>query len=168
MHKPSALIFVVSLIFIFTAHISGIFAEDYEASLAPVLDSAETFFISLENGEHETAWKLLSEKSCRTIVHDVYKSTRKIQKDVKEEDILKDFSDRGLMFRNFWHAFTGNFDPDIILQHSQWEIGYIRQDKAEIVISYRKSEHPARLKMFKENNAWKVGLVETFWSRKYR
>jgi len=47
-----------------------------------------------------------------------------------------------------------------------WEIGFIKENKAEIIIKQKKSEEPARLKLFKENNKWKVGLVETFWTRK--
>jgi hypothetical protein len=45
-------------------------------------------------------------------------------------------------------------------------MGFLRKDKAEIIITYNKSRRPATLKMHKEKNTWKVGLVETFWPRK--
>jgi hypothetical protein len=38
-------------------------------------------------------------------------------------------------------------------------------DRAEILLTHHGATHPATLKMFREDGAWKVGLVETFWSR---
>jgi hypothetical protein len=46
-------------------------------------------------------------------------------------------------------------------------MGEIEKDKAEIILQYRKSEKPAILKMFKEDNEWKVGLDESFGARKF-
>jgi len=54
----------------------------------------------------------------------------------------------------------------MILENSRWEIAFIKEDKAEIIITYKKSAEPARLKIFREDNTWKIGLVETFWTRK--
>ena len=45
--------------------------ENY-AAIAPVLDSAETFFISLKERKYGTAWDLLSERSQKRIINDVY------------------------------------------------------------------------------------------------
>ncbi len=45
-------------------------------------------------------------------------------------------------------------------------MGHIRPDSAELLITHKRSQKPARLQMFKENGTWKVGLVETFWTRK--
>ena len=49
-----------------------------------------------------------------------------------------------------------------MLEQSTWEMGPIGKQQAEIILQYKKAEQPARLKMFKEENQWKVGLIETF------
>lgn len=38
--------------------------------------------------------------------------------------------------------------------------------RAQIVITYKKAEKPATLHMVGESGMWKVGLTESFWSRK--
>jgi len=135
-------------------------------SINAVLDSAERYFILLRSREYKEAWDLLSEKSQKTIIKDVYKASNKIGAHTTIEDIRRDFDNSGLISRNYWNAFLDTFDPDLILEKSRWEIGFIEDKEAEIMITQRKSKEPARLKLFKENNKWKVGLVETFWSRK--
>lgn len=55
----------------------------------------------------------------------------------------------------------------MVLNHCSWEIKSIKEKKAIIKLTYEKSERPALLKMFKEKGKWKVGLVETFWPRKW-
>lgn len=155
----------LGVLLIFTCSTYG---EYPKKDLLSILESAENFFVYIEKGKYETAWKLLSEKSQMTIINDVYKSSRKVRQNFKKEEVINDFKNRGIMFNSYWSAFAGNFDSGIVLRDSLWEIGYIKQDNAEIVITHKKSEHPARLRMFRENNTWKVGLVETFWTRKYR
>ena len=140
-------------------------AQDND-SLNAVLDSAERYFILLRSREYKEAWDLLSEKSQKTIIKDVYKASTKIGANTTIEDIRRDFDNSGLISRNYWDAFLGTFDPDLILEKSRWEIGFIEDKEAEIIIRLKKTEAPARLKLFKENNIWKVGLVETFWTRK--
>ncbi len=167
MHKYRKLIFALSIVFFLSVNFNSSYGEDPDKTLALVLDSAEKFFISLEEGKYAISWELLSEKSHKTIITDVYKSSNKMNGNIKRENIAADFKDRGIMFRSYWKAFSGNFDSDIILEDSRWKIGYILADRAEILITYKQSEQPARLKMFKENNAWRIGLVETFWTRKY-
>ena len=157
-------VLLLSCLFIFNTPANS---KDNHKTLDLVLDSAEKFFISLEKGEFATAWELLSEKSHNTIIDDVYKSSNKMNGNIKRKNIAADFKNRGIMFKSYWRAFSGNFDSDIILEDSRWKIGYILEDRAEILITYKQSEQPARLKMFKENNAWRIGLVETFWTRKY-
>ncbi len=146
-------------------NISGVHSEGYVKSPAPVLEAAEKFFISLENGNYDTAWDLLSEKSRETIIDDVYQASLKIEKNIKKDDITEDFRRRGVVFRNYWRAFVNNLDIAMILERSRWKMGYIKNNKAEILISHKRAE-PARLRMFKENNRWRVGLVETFRTKK--
>lgn len=131
-----------------------------------VLDSAEKFFLALKDRKFNSAWNLLSEKSQETIINDVYKASQKIGARTTKENIRQDFGNTGIICQNYWNAFLDTFDPGIVLENSRWEIAFIKGDKAEIIITHKKSAEPARLKIFREDNIWKTGLVETFWSRK--
>lgn len=135
-------------------------------SINSVLDSAEKFFLSLRAKEYKTTWNLLSKKSQETIIKDVYKASNKIGAKTTKEDIQQDFNNSGVISQNYWNAFLDTFDPNMILENSRWEIAFIKEHEAEITITHKRSEEPARLKIFKEDNIWKVGLVETFWTRK--
>jgi hypothetical protein len=141
-------------------------AKDEGESPDVILDSAEKFFLSLQYGEYDTVWNLLSEKSHNTIINDVYKSSRKVNEDVRREDIIHNFQRRGVMFHNYWNGFRSTLNTKTILEQSLWEIGFIDDTEAEIVITYKKSKNPTRLKMMKEKKLWRIGLVETFWTGK--
>jgi hypothetical protein len=140
--------------------------DDEYKTLAPILSSAENFFISLKNTEFDTAWDLLSENSHKVIISDVYDVTRKINRNINREDIIEDFNSRGRMFTNYWNSFHRSFDADMLLEHSEWEMGPIRKNEAEIIIRHNNSQGPTILKMSKEHDTWKVGLTETFWQIK--
>ncbi len=140
--------------------------EDNNRAVSELLGTAETFFLSLRTNDYKTAWNLLSKKSHETIVNDVYKASRKIGANTTRENIYQDFDNSGIIFQNYWKAFIEAFDPDLILENSRWEIAFINKTKAEIIITHKKAEAPAQLKLFREDNAWKIGLVETFWTRK--
>jgi hypothetical protein len=81
------------------------------------------------------------------------------------EAVRRDFIAGGAIARDYWDAFLRRFDPDIALEHSRWEIGSVGKDRAEILLTHHGADHPAKLKMFREDGGWKAGLVETFWSR---
>ena len=81
------------------------------------------------------------------------------------EAVRRDFVAGGPIARDYWDAFLRRFDPDTALEHSRWEIGSVGKDRAEILLTHHGADHPATLKMFLEDGTWKVGLVETFWSR---
>ncbi|MDD5762264.1 MAG: hypothetical protein PHP88_07115 [bacterium] len=81
------------------------------------------------------------------------------------EAVRGDFVAGGPIARDYWDAFLRRFDPDAALEHSRWEIGSVGKDRAEILLTHHGAEHPATLKMFREDGGWKAGLVETFWSR---
>ena len=78
------------------------------------------------------------------------------------QQIETDFSIGGLIAKSYWDEYLFYFDPDTVLEQSKWEMGSIGKQQAEIILQYKKAEQPARLKMFKEENQWKVGLIETF------
>lgn len=139
--------------------------NDYKA-VSPILGPAEKFFSSLQSSEYGAAWDLLSEKSHEVIIDDVYKASRKVNGELRKEDISNDFNNKGIMFTNYWKSFMRRFDTEMILEKSQWAMGVVNNDKAEIIITYNNSHRPTILTMHKQRDSWKVGLVETFWQRK--
>ncbi len=151
---------VVILFFIFVFVNVSVYAEDHVVD--NILTSAESLFKSMKEKNYTQIWELLTTKSKNTIVEDVYK---KDKEKISKKEIYKDFDTGGPIAQAYWDGFIANFNPDTVLEHSRWKMGPIKSDRAEIIIIYKKSENPADLKMFKEDGSWKVGLVETFWSR---
>jgi hypothetical protein len=129
--------------------------------------SAEDFFISIQESVFETSWDLLSEKSKNKIINEIYEASRDNGTKVEKDDIRRSFRQNGIIASNFWNAAKTRFDPAMVLEESQWEVGFIKNDKAEIIITYKKSSRPSKLKMYNESGSWRVGLVETFWPRRY-
>jgi len=134
-----------------------------QGDLDRILFSSETFFKVMRSGDHVKVWSMLSSKSHWTIVADISKA---VGPGYSMKQIEEDLSKGGPIAVSYWKGFLESFDPDTILEKSKWEVGYIGSDRAELLITYRKSKRPARLQMFKEGGTWKVGLVETFWTRK--
>jgi hypothetical protein len=147
-------------------------SQPTEAQLNALLVPAECFFKSLKDKNFTKTWSLLSRKSQDTIVDDVFKeiiknkSSQQTAEDFTKEQIMADFEAVRPLSTAYWNNFLNYFNPDLVLSQSKWEIGKIKKDKAEISIQYKKSDNPAMLQMIMENGAWKVGLVETFWTRK--
>jgi hypothetical protein len=141
-------------------------AQTDEREIDAVLTAAETLFTKLKANEYKTVWGLLTEKSKETIAGDTYKNLTKTGGTRSRDEISDDFSQGGPVSELYWQGYLSSFDPDWILRQSAWSMGMLKKDRAEINILYKKSEKPALLKMFKEKGLWKVGLVETFWSRK--
>ncbi len=120
----------------------------------------------MQKKDYAQIWGSLSQKSRDTIVQDTYKALKPNAGDNTEESIGKDFTGSGSLSRAYWNAFLNKFDPIMILEQSRWEMESIKSDKAEIKIIYKKAQSPAILQMFKEDGMWKVGLTESFWTRK--
>jgi len=132
-----------------------------------VLTSAESLFKAMKSRDYVRTWEHLSAKSKETIVEDTYKELVKANvSGSTKERLAGDFLSGDIHSRAYWHAFLVNFDPDAVLEQSRWEMGEIKKDRADVIITHKKSENPAVLQMFRESGAWKVGLVETFWTRK--
>ena len=164
MYKSYALIAFLILISIFKFDVSGATTENIDfAETALILDPAEDFFVSLRNREFKTAWDLLSNKSHDTIIDDVYKNSIERGIEIKRVDVMRDFQNSGIIFKNYWNAFIMNFDPDIVLNKRVWEFEKIESDQAVILL---KARIVTKLHMYKEENHWKVGLVESFWTGK--
>lgn len=141
-------------------------SADNEVEIDNILSSAELLFQGIKDNNYKTIWLHLSSKSKKMIVEDVYKSAIKSGVEYTREQISMDFSIGGLIARTYWKGFLSTFNPDTVLKESKWEMGPVKGGKSEVIIMHRKSERPAVLKMFKEDGMWKVGLTETFWTRK--
>jgi hypothetical protein len=124
-----------------------------------ILKVGEAFFKSMKEKDYVGIWRPLSEKSRATIVRDV---TKRAANAYSRAQIETDFSIGGLIAKSYWDEYLFYFDPAMVLEQSKWEMGHIGKQQAEIILQYKKAEQPARLKMFKEENQWKVGLIETF------
>jgi hypothetical protein len=133
-----------------------------------ILDSADSLFKLLKAKEYMRIWVYLSVKSKNEIVNDTYKAIRKynastgVTVEYPKESIEKDFQSGGDVARSYWDGYLASFNPDMVLEQSSWEMGVVGDNKAEILVLYRRSEMPARIQMLKEGGQWKVGLVETF------
>jgi len=131
--------------------------------LSGVLTSAEHFFQCLRKGSFSQAWSFLSARSREAITADIYKASGR---QYSKEQISGDLRAGGMIARSYWTGVLESFDPLLILEESRWEEGFVRPDTAELLITHRKSKHPVNLKLFKESGSWKVGMVESFWTRK--
>lgn len=146
-----------------------------------VLKAAENTFLSMKKARKDTTvvkvdeskkyldiLSSLTAKSRETIINDVYKEERKagFRKNLTIKDVENDFSECREMCVSYWFNFLVSFNPEMVLSQSNWDVGFVKGNKAEIIITYKTAQQPAKLRMFKENGMWKTGLVETFWARK--
>lgn len=162
--KLFIILILASLSYVVTINPSAVYAEEAGNDMVDtILARAEDFFTALKKGKYEAAWSLLSEKSRNTIIDDVYIKYQKMGGDIQREFIEQDFKKNGVIFNNYWDSFSRNFDTLMVLEQSRWQAGALERDKADIIITYKTSQNPLKLKMMRENDTWKVGLVETFW-----
>ena len=147
--------------------------EDHPAVPA-ILARAESLFRSMKSRDYPAIFAALSAKSRETIVAETSSSLAAASTPPNApamapppapEAVRGDFVAGGPIARDYWDAFLRRFDPDAALEHSRWEIGSVGKDRAEILLTHHGADHPATLKMFREDGGWKAGLVETFWSR---
>jgi hypothetical protein len=151
--------------------------EDHPAVPA-ILARAESLFQSMKGRDYPAIFAALSAKSRETIVTETTSALSAARQATPgkpsapprdpapgPEAVRRDFIAGGSIARDYWDAFLRHFDPDAALEHSRWEIGSVGKDRAEILLTHHGADHPATLKMFREDGGWKAGLVETFWSR---
>ena len=138
-----------------------------DPAVPAILDRAESLFQSMKSRDYPAIFAALSAKSRETIVAETAAASAAAANasPPDPEAVRSDFIAGGPIARDYWDAFLRRFDPDAPLEHSRWEIGSVKQDRAEILVTHHGADHAATLKMFREDAGWKVGLVETFWSR---
>jgi hypothetical protein len=159
-YLTASCILILSLLFSSDSH-----SSEYEVE-NEVLSAAEGFFIALKENRFADAWESLTIKSRDTIVSEVFNEINKKEARIGKEVVKEDFYKNGELARLYWNAFLKNFDPDIILERSVWNIGKIKGDTAKIILKYEESEYNSELKLYKEDGRWHVGLVESFWIMK--
>jgi hypothetical protein len=164
MKKALLTILVIGLIAGFSARA---FPGSFDSELDKVLFSAESIFKAMEERNYRAIWWSLTGESKRAIVDAVYKASTESHTVYSRKQINTDFEIGGLLSKTYWNGFLAEFDPAIVLEQSQWELGLLKGTEAEINIRYRKAQKPAVLKLYREGGAWKVGLEETFGGRKY-
>lgn len=142
------------------------FADKNEEVTGKIVSAAENVFIQMKNKNYTAIWEGLSSKSKETIVNDVYKASRKMDIKISKEELLKDFSSGGPNAKAYWDSYLKIFNPITVLEKCNWAMGEIKKVEAEIYVLHKKSERPALLKMYKENDTWKLGLEESFGARK--
>ncbi|MFH2047802.1 MAG: hypothetical protein ABIK92_21965 [Pseudomonadota bacterium] len=165
MKKFVAICLVVGLTFYFALVASS---ENPGRELNNVLFSAESLFKAMKGKDYPAIWKFLTVKSKKAIVKNVHKASAKAGVKYSEEQVSQvsaDFGIGGPLSKAYWDSYLAEFDPDMVLEHSRWEMGITKNKKAAIIIHYEKSERPAILNLYKEEEIWKVGLEETFGAR---
>jgi len=157
----------VSICFIYGVFFSFPLVYAGDGDIDNVLFSAESLFKSLKEKNHTEVWKFLTAKSKSIIVDDVSREAKKLGSKVSRGQLSDDFASGGPIARAYWNSFVETFDPSVVLEHSTWKINVVKNEYAEINILYKKAEKPAILKVFKEDSMWKVGLEETFRTRRW-
>ncbi len=160
---------------------------DDHPAVPAILARAEAIFQSMKARDYPEIFAALSAKSRETIVEETSSAIaaaanqapppdgkslggRSVpppdRSPVPDRDVVRrDFIAGGPIARDYWNAFLRRFDPDDPLERSRWEMGTVEKERAEILLTRHGADRPAQMKMFLEGGAWKVGLVETFWSR---
>lgn len=155
---------LLSIIIVFFLCTPFIYADDS----IDALECADSFFKHLQNGEYSSAWTLLTVDSQERIVKEIvssYKDTA--EKAPSVSDVNKDFSECSDICTSYWKGFVLFFDPSEALEKSTWTISKVKKEYVEINLMHKNSSAPAVLKIYKEKSAWRFGLTESFWLRKY-
>lgn len=128
-----------------------------------ILSVAEALFQTLKSRDYPATWRVLTAKSHERIISETDEAIRKSGgQPVPKEQVREDFATGGPISREYWEGFLRRFDPDEALEKSRWQMGAWEKDRAEVLITRQGADRPAVLRMFREGDGWKAGLVETF------
>jgi hypothetical protein len=163
----SIIAFALAALFIQALFAPMAYAGPQDDEVNTVLLSAESLFKAMKQKNYTAIWQYLSAESKKSTVEMVYKSLRKSKISLDRERVGDDFAAGGELAKAYWDSYLNIFDPDTVLLQSRWEMGDIKKDRATINILYRKSNNPAILLLYREENRWKVGMEETFRPRRW-
>ncbi len=148
---------------VFTA---GVSAAGDPKEVDAILSAAESVFQSMERRDLPVLWKGLSSATRQSIIRNVYKAVGKAGITCSAEEIRAEFEKGGAIAQEYWGGYLSRFEPRSVLEQSRWSLGPVQKGRAAIILRYKKSDNDARIQMFLEEGAWKVGLDETFSTRK--
>lgn len=159
-------IVVIVVVSFFVLSSSSLLANQAsEEEINSILMSAEAVFKAMKAKQYPDIWYNLTTKTKASILDAVYKETKKAGAEITREKIAADFEGGGPVAQAYWKEYLFVFNPEMVLEQSKWTVGTVKKNNAEINILYKKSEKPAVLKLFRENEKWRVGLDETFGAR---
>jgi hypothetical protein len=152
----------VVALFLFGARSAS--AQVDSPAVPAIISAAESMFLTMKARDYPAIWRVLTAKSRERIVADTDQAIRKAgEPPVPRDRIRDDFAAGGPISRQYWEGFLRRFHPDQALEKSRWEMGAMEKDRAEVLITHQGADRPATLRMFREGDVWKAGLVETFW-----
>ncbi|OPY85386.1 MAG: hypothetical protein A4E71_02119 [Smithella sp. PtaU1.Bin162] len=132
-----------------------------------ILTATENLFQFMQSRDYASIWSGISLKTRGIIIKDVQKAEKKATgAEIDKQKLESDFQIGGPFAKSYWDSYLSVFNPDIVLQQCKWEMGKIEKSEAEVILQYKKSEKPSVIKVYRENNAWRVGLEESFGSRR--
>lgn len=158
---------LIFICFVYGLFFSSLLVYAEDSKIQDVLFSAESLFKAMKENNYAEVWKFLTAKSKNIIVDDVYRAAVKLGSKPAKTHLHDDFASGGSTARSYWNSYMKSFDPDMVLEQSTWKINTVKKEYAEINILYVKSDKPAILQLFKEDGMWKVGLEETFRTRRW-
>lgn len=157
-----ALIIAILCFLAFPAVVAA--AEDQKET-AEILDAAEAVFQNMVKRDYPALWRGLTAETQRNIIRNVQKAEGKVGREHTEEQLRSAFRNGETLAREYWEAYLTQFDPKTVLNESRWSMGPVIKNRTEIILRHHKSDYDARLKMFREEGLWRVGLDETFSTR---
>lgn len=142
-----------------------------QSSVSPaaeeVLGAAESVFKSMKARDYPALWQGLTLVTKNEIVASVRKAAKKAGPEYSVEQLARDFASGGPQAKAYWDAYLDVFNPDMVLEDCKWSLGPIEKNVAAVIVQYKKADKPAILILKKEGGAWKLGLDETFGTRKW-
>ena len=140
-----------------------------QSTVKILLSTVESTFVAMKNRDYPGIWARLSSASRNTIVEATRRAiARGSGGEAPRDRIEHDFREGGPVARTYWDGFLRRFNPDAALLKSRWEMGEASDTEAYLLITHEGAEKPALVRLYKEDGAWKLGLVETFWGQPVR
>ena len=155
------LFILIQLFIVMNEGVGKVFAYSFSEENA-VLKPANNIFVALKNRHYKEVWSLLTTTSKIKIINSICDlMIKKFNQKCNKIKLINDFKNGGKNAAAYWNSYLKYFDPNIVLNESQWKIKSIKNKKAIISIKYKDAPNPFLLYLTKEDGKWKVGLLES-------
>lgn len=111
------------------------------------------FFQSLQQEDYQSTWELLTRHSQAKFIDNLVRSWKGQQANVLEHTFAKALFPAQL----YWREFKKSLDLKTWLDQRYQQLG---QGETEVIVKATPSE--VHLLVYKENQQWKLGYIETF------